>query len=146
MEVNLSPGGQIDSVHAVKPCEVNVGDTIQKWIAIIKTTGHKSSCKLFCFIQVKVTENTPQILHMVKAWATDCWYIWAKSEIFVKNYPKIPSRFSRVSFDTEKLNRKHREVFAPLSFIIDKEKCSFFWVQFQCIHRHPWLDRGQTWL
>ena len=30
-------------LHTLKPCEVNVSDTIQKWIAIIETTGHKSS-------------------------------------------------------------------------------------------------------
>ena len=32
-------------LNALRPCEVNVSDTIGKWIAIIKTTGHKSSCK-----------------------------------------------------------------------------------------------------
>ena len=36
----------------------------------------------------------------------------------MKRYSKIPSRFSRVSFDTEKLNWKHREAFALLSFPI----------------------------
>ena len=48
--------------------------------------------------------------------------------------PKIPSRFSRVSFDTEKLNWKHRGVFSPLSFVPNKEEFSFIWVQFQFIH------------
>ena len=43
----------------------------------------------------------------------------------------IPSRFSRVSFGTEKLNQKHREVFYLMSFIPDKEEFSFIWVQFQ---------------
>ena len=51
--------------------------------------------------------------------------------------PKIPSRFSRVSFDTDELNRKHGEEFAPLSFIPNKEEFSFIWVQFQFIGRHP---------
>ena len=44
-----------------------------------------------------------------------------KGEIFIKYYSKIPSRFKRVSFDTEKLNGKHREVFAPPSFISNKK-------------------------
>ena len=35
-------------------------------------------------------------------------------------YTEITSRFSRVSFDTEKLNWKHREVFALLSFVPNK--------------------------
>ena len=56
---------------------------------------------------------------------------------FLSKLPQIPSRFSRVSFDTEKLNRKHREVFAPLSSIPDKEKFSFIWVQFQFVRQHP---------
>ena len=32
-------------LNTLKPCTVNVSDTIQKGIAIIQTTGHKSSCK-----------------------------------------------------------------------------------------------------
>ena len=32
-------------LYMLKPCEVNVGDATQKWIAIIKTSEHKSSCK-----------------------------------------------------------------------------------------------------
>ena len=59
--------------------------------------------------------------------------MWVEDEIFVENYPKITSRFSRVSFDTEKLNWKHREVFAPLPFVPNKEEFSFIWVQFQFI-------------
>ena len=119
----------------------NVSDTIQKWIAIIETTGHESSCKQFCTIQIKVTANMPQIPHIVKAWATDCWYMWEEGEIFTKYYTKIPSRFSRVSFDTQKLNRKHREVFAPLLFIPNKEEFSFIWVQFSLfIDIHDWTE------
>ena len=57
--------------------------------------------------------------------------------MFVEIHPKIPSRFGRVSFDTGKLNRKHREVFAPLSFVPDKEEFTVIWVQFQFIRRHP---------
>ena len=34
-------------LNMLKPCEVNVGDTMQKWVAIIKMTGNKSSCKQF---------------------------------------------------------------------------------------------------
>ena len=49
----------------------------------------------------------------------------------------ILSRFCRISFDTEKLNRKHRELFALLSFIPDKEEFSFIGVQFQFILQHP---------
>ena len=146
MEENLSPGWPVDSVHAVKPCEVNVSNTIQKWITIIKTSGHESSSKQFCAIQIKVTTNTPQIPHMVKAWVTDYRNMWAEGDIFIKYYTEITSRFSRLSFDTEKLNWIHREVFAPLSFVPNKEEFSFIWVQFQFIGRHPWLDRGQTWL
>ena len=51
--------------------------------------------------------------------------MWGKGEIFIKYYSKIPSKFSKVSFDTEKLNGKHRQVFAPLSFIPNKEEFSF---------------------
>ena len=40
MEETLSPSGPVNSKH-VKPCVVNVSDTIQKWIAIIETTGHE---------------------------------------------------------------------------------------------------------
>ena len=32
-------------LHTLKFGEVSVRDAIQKWIAIIETTGHKSSCK-----------------------------------------------------------------------------------------------------
>ena len=71
---------------------------------------------------------------MVKAWVTDCWYVWAQGEIFIENYPKIPSKFSRVSFDTEKLNRKHREVFALLSFVSDKEEFSLL------VDIHDWTE------
>ena len=54
----------------------------------------------------------------------------AEGEIFIKYYTEITSRFSRVSFDTEKLSWKHRELFSPLSFVPNKEKFSFIWVQF----------------
>ena len=46
--------------------------------------------------------------------------MWAKDDIFAKYHCKIPSKFFWVSFGTEKLNRNHREVFAPLSFVVDK--------------------------
>ena len=62
--------------------------------------------------------------------------MWVNGEIFVEIYTKIPSRFCRVSFDTEKLNRKHAEEFALLLFVPDKEEFSFIWVQFQFIRRH----------
>ena len=75
-------------LYTLNPCEVNVSDTIQWWIAVIKTTGHESSCKPFCTIQIKVAANTPQIPHMVKTWATDCWYIWAKGEILSNITPR----------------------------------------------------------
>ena len=54
-------------LNTLKPYEVNVDDTIQKRIATIETTGHKSSYKQFCTIQIKVTVNTLQIPHMAKA-------------------------------------------------------------------------------
>ena len=66
---------------------------------------------------------------MVKAWATDYRNMWAEGEIFIKYYTELTSRFSRVSFDTEKLNCKHREEFALLSFIPNKEEFSFIWIQ-----------------
>ena len=69
--------------------------------------------------------------------------MWVEREIFLKYYSKITSRFCRASFDTENLHRKHREVFALLSFVPDKEDFSFIWVQSQFIRRHAWLDRGQ---
>ena len=145
MEETLSPGRPIDFVQVEAlwgQCQQY--HTMQKWIAIIETTGHESSCNQYCTIQIKVAANTLQIPYMVKAWATDCWYIWAEGDIFIKYYTKIPSRF-RVCFDTEKLNWKHREVFAPLSFVPNKEEFSFIWVQFRLIRRQPWLHRGQTW-
>ena len=83
-------------LYTLKSCEINVSNTIQKWITIIKTTGHESSRKPFCTIQIKMTTNTPQIPHKVKAWATDCRHIWAVGEIFIKYYTKITSGFSRV--------------------------------------------------
>ena len=46
----------------------------------------------------------------------------AEGEIVIKYYTQIPSKFSRVSFDTEKINWKHREVFVPLSFVPNKEE------------------------
>ena len=55
---------------------------------------------------------------------------------FIKYYSKIPRRFNRVSFDTKKFIGKHREVFAPLSFVPKKEEFSFIWVQFQFIGRY----------
>ena len=109
-----------------------------KVITIIKTTGHESSSKQFCTIQIKVRTNTPQTPHMVKAWAIDCRSMWAEDTIFIKYYTEIKSRFSMVSFDTEKLNWKHREVFAPLSFVPDKEEFSLIRVQFQLIGRQNW--------
>ena len=32
-------------LNTLQPCEVNVRDTMQKWIAIIKANGHESSCE-----------------------------------------------------------------------------------------------------
>ena len=63
-------------------------------------------------------------------------YMSAEDEIFVEYYCKIPRRFCRVSFDTERLNKKYREEFTLLSFVPDKEDFSFIWLQFQCIRRH----------
>ena len=60
-----------------------------------------------------------------------------EGEIFIIYYSEIPSRFTRVSFDTENLKGKHRDVFAPLSSIPNKKEFSFIWVQFQFIRRHP---------
>ena len=87
-------------LNTLKPSEVNDGDIIQKWIAIVEMTRHETSCKYFCTIQIHVTPKTPQIPHIVKGWATDCWYVWAVGEIFVEYFPKIPSIFCRVSLLT----------------------------------------------
>ena len=46
--------------------EGSVHDTIQKEIAIIETTKHKSSCKNCCTIQIKVRVNMTQILYEIK--------------------------------------------------------------------------------
>ena len=129
-------------LYTLKPCEVTVSNTIQKWITIIETTGHESSRKQFCTIQIKVTTNTPQIPHRVKAWVTHYRNMWAEGEIFIKYYTEITSRFSRVTFATEKLNWKHRKVFALLLFVPNKEEFSFIWVQFQFIRWHPCVE---TW-
>ena len=107
-------------LYMLKPSEVNVSNTIQKRIAIIETTGHESSSEQFCTIQIKVTANTPQVPHMVKTWATDCWYMWTEGAIAIKYYTKIPSRFSRVSLDTEKLNRKHTGIFSARFMVLAK--------------------------
>ena len=88
--------------------EVSVPSTIQKWIAIIETTRHRSSCKQYCSMNIKVTVNMPHIPNMVKAWVADFWYMWAEGKIFIRYYSKSLSRFCWVSLDTEKLNRKHR--------------------------------------
>ena len=69
--------------------EVSVRDTIQKGIAILETSRHKSSCRYFCSIQIKVTANTPQIPNMVKACAAHCRYMLEEGEIFVENYPRF---------------------------------------------------------
>ena len=61
----------------------------------------------------------------------------AERDIVIKYYTEIMSRFSRVSFDTEKLNWKRRELFTPLSFVPIKEEFTFIWVQIQFIARHP---------
>ena len=144
MEETLSPGGPADSedtealwgqcqrYHTKVNCN-NQDDRTQRVVA--SNT-----------VQIKVMTNTPQIWHMVKAWAADCWYIRAEGDIFVQNYPKILSRFSRDSFNTVKLNRKHREIFAPLLLVPNKKEFGFICVQFQFIRWHPWLDRGQRWL
>ena len=64
-----------------------------------------------------------------------------ESKIFVKYYSKILGSFCWVSIDTEKVNRKHREVFAPLSFLPDKEEFRFSRVQFSLfIHIHEWTE------
>ena len=56
-------------LYTLKPCEVNVSNTIQKWITIIKT-------------------NTPHIPHVVNVWATDCWYMWVEGEILYQILPQ----------------------------------------------------------
>ena len=61
--------------------EVSVCNTWQKGIAIIKMARHKSICKWFCTIQIKVTASVLQIPHMVKSWAAHCWYMWVQGEI-----------------------------------------------------------------
>ena len=106
----------------------------------------REQLQVICIIQNKVTAIMPQIPYMLKAQATDCWYMWAKDDIFIKIYSKLSSRFSRVSFDPEQLNRKHREVFGPLSFVPNKEEIGYIWVHFQFFRRHPWIHIGQTWV
>ena len=54
-------------LYTLKTNEVNVSSTIQKLI----TRRLESSSKQFSPIQIKVTTNTPQILHMVKVGVTD---------------------------------------------------------------------------
>ena len=79
-------------LNTLKFGEISVCNTIQKWIAIMQMTGHKSKHKQCCAIQIKVkiTANTLQIPRMVKAWVADCRYMWAEGEIFVKYHSKIP--------------------------------------------------------
>ena len=63
--------------------------------------------------------------------------MWVEDEIFVKNYSMTPGRFCWVCSDTEKLNRKHREVFVPLPFIPKKEEFSFIWqLSYMIEHYH----------
>ena len=47
---------------------------------------------------------------MVKALVTEYRNMLAEGEIFIKYYIVLMSRFSRFSFDTEKLNWKHRRI------------------------------------
>ena len=146
MWVNVGDFVTKSSLNVLTFGEVSVHDTIQTLIAITDTTGHKSSCKRCRTIQINVTANVPHTPDVVKAWATDCWYMWGEGKILIKYYSEILSRFNRVSFDAEKLNRKHTEVLASLSFVPDKQEFVFIYVHFQLIWRHPWMDRGQTWL
>ena len=62
-------------------------------------------------------------------------------EIFIKYYSEISSRFCWVSFHTKRRNRKHRVIFAPLSFIANKEEVSLIWVQLVIISIEVMRDR-----
>ena len=120
------------------------GHTIQKWVAIIETIGHKSTWK-FQYTDEAKDECAADPAYG-KSMSCKLLYIASGRWHFDKYYSEILSRFFWVSFDTEKLNRKHREIFAPLSMVPDKKEFTFIWLQFPCIRRHPWQDRGQTWL
>ena len=52
--------------------QVNGGDFVTRWASqfkssVIETTGHKSSCKKFCTVKIKVTVNVVQLTRVVKA-------------------------------------------------------------------------------
>ena len=78
---------------------------------------------------------------MVNASAAHCWYIWVEGEI-CQILLQHSKQILLGQFDTENLIRKHREVFAPLSFVLDKEEFSFIWLQFHClfIDIHDWTE------
>ena len=57
---------------------------------------------------------------------------------FIKYYTEITGR---VSFDTEKLNWKHREVFTPLSFFPNKEEFVLSGFSFSLlVYIHDWTE------
>ena len=76
-------------LYTVEPFEVNVSNTIHRWITIIKTTGYQSSSKQFCTIQIKVTMNTLQLPHMIKAWVTDHRNMWTEGEVLSNITPRL---------------------------------------------------------
>ena len=144
MEDTLSPGGPVDSEHA----EAEWGQC------------RRCHTKVNCTNRDNWSQEQLQVIlhHPVQGdgeYAADPAYgksmgyrllIYVSRRWNVRR--KLPKDSEQIyhSFDTEKLNGKHREIFAPLSFVPDKEDFSYIWAQFQFIRQHPWLDRGQTWL
>ena len=55
-------------------------------------------------------------------------------KVLSNNTPIVGADFAHLVLTPEKLNRKHGEVFAALSFFPMKEEFSFICVQFQFIH------------
>ena len=60
-------------------------------------------------------------------------YDW-KVKLSSKITPIFQADFFQSWFQHQKLNRKYREIPAPVLCAPDKDGFSFFWVQFQFIH------------
>ena len=143
-------------LYTPKPREVDVSNTIQKWITIIETTGHESSSKQFSTIQIKVMTNAPQIPHMVKAWVTDYRNMWAEGEICYqilhRDYKQIQTWVPSKCSCTNKikgcfLSEIHwytayciGSFMTPLSRLFECWRFSMEWCTSTCYtwHHHEW--------
>ena len=123
----------IAPISPAKPCSV-------AWqpnqCSIIKTTGHESSSKQFCTIQIKATMNAPQIPHIVKAWVTDYKNMWAEGEIFIK-------------YEVKKCSERTNQCGLSGSQTVILFLYIFYQKKFYCMKFHLWswsMHRLANWL